>query len=57
MWCAPRCSLYRRFRNFNIVHPDVAEAKDSYKELADRLLELGTAPVAARLQAVIDALP
>lgn len=54
------CNATWRFRNFNIVHPEVEEARDAYKELADRLEDLrGSAEfsVAADVQAIVDALP
>lgn len=46
------CNATWRFRNFNIVH-EVPEAKDSYKELADRLVELKSAAVAAAVAVAV----
>lgn len=49
------CNATWRFRNFNLVHtgPQFAAAKDSYKELADRLVSLTIPDNVAAVEALL----
>jgi Ser/Thr protein kinase RdoA (MazF antagonist) len=48
------CNCSWRFRNFNVVHREVAEARDSYKELQERIVALEDPTLAAAAQEVVD---
>ena len=50
------CNATWRFRNFNILHPEVEEAKESYKELADRIVALKDGALVAQIAAVVASL-
>lgn len=55
------CNATWRFRNFNVVLADrediQQEAKDSYKELADRIVALKQPKLVADIEAMVAALP
>ncbi|MDC0510869.1 phosphotransferase [bacterium] len=57
MHTALLCNATWRWRNFNVVHPEVEAARDSYRELADRLVALKVSAFRAALQEVVDGLP
>ena len=55
------CNATWRFRNFNVVlagRDDISqEARDSYKELADRIVALKQPDLVAEIEAMVAALP
>ena len=50
------CNATWRFRNFNIMHPEVEEAKDAYKELADRIVALKDEALVLQIETIVASL-